>query len=828
MNAQDLSNLTLALRLAEGGIPVFPCLEKEGRTKKEKAPYTASGFKDATTDANVIAGWWAQWPQAIPGIPTGDVSGISVIDGDINRDTGEALGEAEIDRLGLQHPEAVKVRTQSGGVQYLFRHVEGAGTSSKQVDYNIDTRGAGGYIIAPGARMASGAVYQYEGRSLSAALAAGDLPPYPVEAVNAAIAAHKERKKQPQGTAAVGDMFNFNIDTDSQWGGQSDATEAETLDAVRGLLAEAPNALCREDWVKLAASLRSFAGGALQEDFIAFSQRYIGGATCTREAALHVWGSVSDAKAVKGIGSALWLLKDAVSEARYKEIWRDVFGRSRPDGTPPVAVSGQPVGSDQHGNPEPLLREIPDAAPYPVEALGVLRTAAEAVATATEGPIAMCAASVLAAAALASQGLRDAETLSGSAPASLFLLTIAESGERKSSADRLAMRGVRAFESNLGICHEADAEAHAIALELWKVQHAKILADKKSDAASKRDELKALGPKPLPPIRPYVVVGSPTIEGIVKFLPELRPSLGIMTEEGGALIGGHSMKSENRLATCAALSAMWDGAPLDRWRAGEGVAVYKGRRFSAHLLVQPVAAETLLADPMANGQGLLARFLTCRPPSNIGKRLRMTRDPAAEAEIAAFARRVDAVMGADLPLAEGKRNELEPPLLPLSHEARAVLTDFNRDVERAQLAGGDLEGARAFASKTAEHAARIAAVLTIFENPNAAKVSGEVMANAVTLAAYYASEAARLLEAAIVPPEIADAETMRKWLVQSWKEEHISASTAAQYGPFKVTARARKALQALQGYGWLIPVPGALVLGKQRKEAWRVIREVSE
>ncbi|WP_273524572.1 YfjI family protein [Rhodosalinus sediminis] len=478
--------------------------------------------------------------------------------------------------------------------------------------------------------------------------------------------------------------------------------------------------------------------------------------------------------------------------------------------------------------PTPLIREMPEAQPYPAEALGALREPAEAIARATEAPIALCAASVLAAAALAAQGHRDAETLNGTAPASLFLLTVAESGERKSTADRLAMRGVRDFEADLRTDYETERDAWKDAQEVWKAQRAKIVGDKKADAASKRADLKALGPEPPAPLKPHIVASAPTVEGITKHLPELRGSLGIMTEEGGALIGGHSMKAENRLATCASLSAMWDGAPLDRWRAGDGVEVYTGRRFSAHILVQPVAAEALLADPMANGQGLVARFLTCRPTSRIGGRLRMERDATAEAEIARFAARIRALLSRPLPVADGTRNELAPPILPLSSEARAVLTDFAREVETAQAPGGPFEDARAFASKTAEHAARIAAVLTIFADPDAAEVTGETMAGATAIATFYANEAARLADAAVIPPEVAEAERMRKWLLTSWSEPFISARSAAQRGPFKVTDRARRALKRLEDYGWLIEANGAEVEGKPRKEAWRIVREAAQ
>lgn len=476
--------------------------------------------------------------------------------------------------------------------------------------------------------------------------------------------------------------------------------------------------------------------------------------------------------------------------------------------------------------PTPLIRDMPEAGPYPVAALGPLREPAEAIAAATEAPVAMCAASVLASAALAAQGHRDAETLNGTAPASLFLLTVAESGERKSTADRLAMKGVRNFEADLRTDYDIERDLWRDAHELWKASRAKIVGDKKSDSAAKRADLKALGPEPPAPLKPHIVASAPTIEGITKHLPVLRASLGIMTEEGGALIGGHSMKAENRLAACASFSAMWDGSPLDRWRAGDGVEAYTGRRFSAHIMVQPVAAEALLSDPMANGQGLLARFLTCRPASRIGTRLRMERDAQADAAIARFAARIRSLLSRDLPLADGRRNELAPPVLPMSREARDVLTAFAREVEKAQAPGGPFEDARAFASKTAEHAARLATVLTIYADPDAPEVAGETMAGATEIATFYANEAARLADAAIVPPEVADAERMRLWLLNSWGEPCISAGIAAQRGPFKVTDRARKALQRLQAHGWLIEDNGAEVAGKSRKEAWRIVREV--
>lgn len=474
--------------------------------------------------------------------------------------------------------------------------------------------------------------------------------------------------------------------------------------------------------------------------------------------------------------------------------------------------------------PQPLIREMPEPEPFPMEALGPLRSAAEAIASATEAPPALCAASVLAAAALAVQGHRDVETLGGPRPASLFLLTVAESGERKSTADKLAMRGVRNFETSLRPEYDEAREAHQRDLAIWEKRRAAILKGADKEPVATRADLLDLGPEPEPPLRPGIVTGSATVEGIVKHLPDLRASLGIMTDEGGLMIGGHSMRAENRLNTLSTLAAMWDGSTLDRWRAGDGIASHEGRRFSAHLLIQPSAAEDFLADPLANGQGLLARFLTCRPASHIGTRLRLTSDAAAMALIYHFAERIEGLLARPLALADGRRNELAPPVLALDPDARAVLTDFARAVESAQAPGGPFEDARAFASKTAEHAARLAAVQTVFADPEAMTVKGDTMAEAVALATFYANEAARLLNAAVIPPHVADAERMRKWLLHSWPEDFISARAAARLGPFKLTERSRKALGLLKGHNWLVDAPGAEVGGKPCKEAWRVVR----
>lgn len=63
------------------GLPVFPCCEKPTAKKPvSKKPYTPHGYKDASKNEEQIRRWWAKHPQALIGVPTGQKSGIFVVD----------------------------------------------------------------------------------------------------------------------------------------------------------------------------------------------------------------------------------------------------------------------------------------------------------------------------------------------------------------------------------------------------------------------------------------------------------------------------------------------------------------------------------------------------------------------------------------------------------------------------------------------------------------------------------------------------------------------------------------------------------------------------
>ena len=63
-----------------------------------------------------------------------------------------------------------------------------------------------------------------------------------------------------------------------------------------------------------------------------------------------------------------------------------------------------------------------------------------------------------------------------------------------------------------------------------------------------------------------------------------------------------------------------------------------------------------------------------------------------------------------------------------------------------------------------EHAARIAGVITIFENPDAAEVSATTLVRAIALSEYYAQTALRLHGGSQVNAKLVAAESLLEWL----------------------------------------------------------------
>lgn len=491
-------------------------------------------------------------------------------------------------------------------------------------------------------------------------------------------------------------------------------------------------------------------------------------------------------------------------------------------------ITPEPIPFAPEG-PQPLVREVAPGDAYPVQHLGPLRAAVEAVQGITQAPVAIPAASALAVASLAVQGFADVATLAGPRPVSLYALTIARSGERKSSCDGPLMAALREHEREQALETRDAVQSWQNAMALYRGERDRILAEARKGKGEKktaaRADLEALGREPAAPPSGDRTVSEPTFEGLTRLYATGQPSLGIFSDEGGQFLGGHAMNSDNRQKTLAALNDLWQGNPIRRTRAGDGHATLFGRRLAVHLMVQPGVARAFMGDPMAADTGFLPRFLICEPSSTIGMRLH--RHAGGDvAALEAFGARLRDILATPLPMEDDTR-ALTPRLLALAPDARAALIRFADDIEAAQAPGKALAHVTGYASKAAEQAARIAGVLTLWRNLDAPTVMSDDMAHGIALARFYLSEAVRLADAANVSQDIDRAEALRKWLLESWPHPDVMVRDVVRLGPnaLRESPKARAALTLLQRHDWLILLDsGALVRGAQRAEAWRIVR----
>jgi hypothetical protein len=492
----------------------------------------------------------------------------------------------------------------------------------------------------------------------------------------------------------------------------------------------------------------------------------------------------------------------------------------------------QPIQYTPEG-PQLLVREIAVGAAYPVEALGPLRAAVEAVQGTTQAPVAIPAASALTVASLAVQGFADVQTLGGPRPLSLYALTIARSGERKSACDAPLMAALRDHEKERAKTQSEEMQSWTNAHALWKGERDRILLEAKKGKGEKRTaaqaDLEALGPEPEAPASADRTVTEPTFEGLTKLFAHGNPSLGLFSDEGGQFLGGHAMNSENRQKTLAAFNDLWQGNPIRRTRSGDGHSTLYGRRLAVHLMVQPTVALGFMADPLAADTGFLPRFLMCEPPSSIGTRMQANtkRDDMAMTN---FSGRLHDILDTTPPI-DLETRELQPRILGLTPDAHAQLSAFSDAIEAAQAPGGDLAHISGTASKTAEQAARIAGVLTLWRDLLAPEVQVSEMNDAIMLAQYYLAEASRLSSAALVSAEIDKAEKLRRWLLESWPETEVLVRDVVRLGPnpLRESPKARAALGILEKHGWLVALEaGTVVRGAARAEAWQIVRSATD
>ena len=394
-----------------------------------------------------------------------------------------------------------------------------------------------------------------------------------------------------------------------------------------------------------------------------------------------------------------------------------------------------------------------------------------------------------------------------------------ESGERKSATDRIATGPIKERQRRESESFHQGKQAYDAALASW--QNRRKAAFKEDDKDVIEALLKNLGDEPKY-VQPFYIFEEPSFEGIERAYAEGRYTLGLFSDEGGRFLGGYAMSKDNQTKTVTGLSKLWDGDPIDRVRGGDGLSVLYGRRFAMHLMIQPILCGQLFGNSMMTGQGFLSRCLCSYPASTIGWRPYKAQDLSADPAIVAYNAAINGILDKPLPLNECPDMGLKPPTITIVKNAKGTWIAFADHIEVLQREGGDLFPIKGFASKAAEHAARIAGVLALFETPDATEISADALNGGIAIAQYYIGEALRLFHSSSDDQELITAQKVFDWGMQQ-EGQMIALAELYRCGPNAVRDKktANRMMDILEQHHRAQRIEGgAQVNGKPRRDVW--------
>lgn len=309
----------------------------------------------------------------------------------------------------------------------------------------------------------------------------------------------------------------------------------------------------------------------------------------------------------------------------------------------------------------------------------------------------------------------------------------------------------------------------------------------KIDISTLEAELATLAlAKPQKPMVPEFLRGDDTPEAQGYFLSHCWPSAGVVSSEAGGIFGAHGMQDKSLMRNLAFLNERWDGgtSKIGR-RSSESYIIDKGCRLSASLMVQESALKAFVesTNGLARGTGFLARPLPCWPETTQGKRFYKPA-PKGWPNLGRFNAKILEILSKDLPFDD--QGHITPQELPLSPEAKQIWIDFYNRIESMLADGGAYEDFRDIASKTADNAARLAAIFQIMDDFNSKAIGADYMRAGAVIAEWYLTEARRLWGEISTSAELSGAAKLDAWLIKYCKEKKVDAverSFALTHGP---------------------------------------------
>jgi len=138
--------------------------------------------------------------------------------------------------------------------------------------------------------------------------------------------------------------------------------------------------------------------------------------------------------------------------------------------------------------------------------------------------------------------------------------------------------------------------------------------------------------------------------------------------------------------------------------------------------------------------------------------------------------------------------------MTLSPEAKDAWVEYHNAIEGELISGGELYDVRDVASKSADNAARLAALFQFFGGVGGA-IGRDAFESASLIAAWHLHESRRFFGELALPAELADSARLDSWLIEYCRLQRMSCVSrreAQRLGPVRDKEKFRVALHELE------------------------------
>lgn len=380
-----------------------------------------------------------------------------------------------------------------------------------------------------------------------------------------------------------------------------------------------------------------------------------------------------------------------------------------------------------------------------------------------QAPLPLILFSALTAISVSMQGLFDVRKPNGQCvPVSLMLLSIANSGERKSTAENIFLAPVREVQEEYGVAYQSMINEWGTKCKIWETKNkailrsiGKLVGNGKCTQESEFLLYEHGKNKPAKPRQFKVLYDDSTPEALFLGLHQNLPTAGLISSEGGGVLNGRA------LIDLPKQNSIWSGDSITVDRRTTESYELNGARLTVSIMAQESAFKDYIKrqGDKSRGSGLWARYLVSYPVSTQGTRLIKNGTMSWE-HCNVFSERLKIIIRQNTILLDDTVNR-ERQAVQFSAEASERWLDIFNAIESGINKGGRFEGFGDHASKLVDNISRVAALLHLFEGFDG-DVSLRTLEFSVELCLWCSDEFKRIF--AMPKQEETDAVELNNWL----------------------------------------------------------------